>query len=60
VIRLVEMHGARGTARLRLGFPFQEARSCNLLEDSGPPLPAAEGTVEVGYRPHQVITLLIR
>jgi alpha-mannosidase len=60
VIRLVEMHGARGTARLRLGFPIVDARSCNLLEDSGPRLPVADGTVEVAYRPHQVISLLVR
>ena len=60
VIRLVEMHGARGTARLRLGFPIVDARSCNLLEDSGPRLSVADGTVEVAYRPHQVISLLVR
>ena len=59
VIRLVEMHGGRGTARLRLGFPFASARSCNLLEDPGPQLPVAGATVEVAYRPHQVISLLL-
>jgi alpha-mannosidase len=60
LIRLVEMHGGRGTARLRLGFPAGEARFCNLLEDAGEALAVAEGTVEVPYRPHQIISLLVR
>jgi alpha-mannosidase len=59
LIRLVEMHGGRGTARLRLGFPFTQARSCNLLEDPGPALPAVAGSVELAYRPHQVVSLLV-
>jgi alpha-mannosidase len=60
LIRLVEMHGARGTARLRLGFQFTDARSCNLLEDAGSELPAVDGSVELAYLPHQVISLLVR
>ena len=35
VLRLYECHGARGTARLRVGVPFTAARRCNLLEDAG-------------------------
>ena len=38
VLRLYEAHGARGTARLRVGVPFTDASSCNLLEDPGEPL----------------------
>jgi hypothetical protein len=34
--------------------------SCNLLEDADQPLPADGGVIEVGYRPHQIISLLVR
>jgi alpha-mannosidase len=60
LLRLYEAHGARGRARLRVGWPVDEAVSCNLLEDAGEPLPLAGGVIEVGYRPHQIISLLVR
>ena len=33
VVRLYEPHGGRGTARLRVGFPFAGAVLWNLLEE---------------------------
>ena len=60
VLRLYEPHGARGTARVRLGFPFSSARVCNLLEDEGEPLPVSDDAIEVAYRPHQIISVLVR
>jgi alpha-mannosidase len=60
VLRLYEVHGARGSARVRLGLPFRTAAECNLLEDEGEPLPVSDGAVEVAYRPHQIISLLVR
>ena len=60
LLRLYEAHGARGRARLRVGWPVAEAVSCNLLEDAGEPLPLAGGVIELGYRPHQIISLLVR
>ena len=39
LLRLYEAHGARGRARLHVGWPVAEAVSCNLLEDAGEPLP---------------------
>ena len=60
LLRLYEAHGARGRARLRVGWPVAEAVSCNLLEDVGEPLPLAGGVIELGYRPHQIISLLVR
>jgi alpha-mannosidase len=60
VLRLYEAHGARGTARVRLGFPFSSASACNLLEDEGEPLPVSDGAIEFAYRPHQIVSLLVR
>ena len=60
LLRLYEAHGARGKARLRVGWPVAEAVSCNLLEDAGQTLPVDGGVIDVGYRPHQIISLLVR
>jgi hypothetical protein len=43
-----------------VGWPVAEAVSCNLLEDAGEPLPVAGGVIELGYRPHQILSLLVR
>ena len=59
VLRLYECHGARGTARLRVGVPFTAARLCNLLEDPGAELPVSDGEIELAYRPHEIISVLV-
>jgi alpha-mannosidase len=59
VLRLYEAHGGRGVARVRVGVPFGEAVRCNLLEDPGDALAAGDGVVDVPYRPHEVISLLL-
>src|SRR3954470_6880104 len=59
VLRLYEAHGGRGTARLRIGLPFGGVRRCNLLEDPESPLSVIDGLVELDYRPHEVISLLV-
>jgi alpha-mannosidase len=59
VVRLYEAHGARGTARLRLGFPVREAVFANLLEDPGAPARVDGDEIEVPYRPYEVVTLLV-
>jgi hypothetical protein len=33
---------------------------CNLLEDVGEPLSVEDGAIVVPYRPHQIISLLVR
>jgi alpha-mannosidase len=60
VLRMYEAHGARGEARLRLGLPYTDAIACNLLEDAAEPLAVADGAIVVPYRPHQIISLLVR
>jgi len=59
VLRLYEAHGARGTARLRLGVPFKSALSANVLEDDGDALQVEDGVIVLPYRPHQILTVKI-
>jgi len=60
VLRLYEAHGARGTARLRLGLPFEEALLANGLEEDAEALRVDGDTVEVPYLPHQLLTVKAR
>jgi alpha-mannosidase len=59
LLRLYEAHGARGRARLRVGLPCSRAVLCNILEEEGEELPVVGGAVEIPYRPHQVVSLLL-
>jgi alpha-mannosidase len=58
VLRLYEAHGARGTAHLRI--PCASAVRANALEDAGEPLAVDDGGVVVPYRPHEIVTVLVR
>jgi alpha-mannosidase len=60
VLRLYEAHGGRGTGRVRLGFPFDSAVRANALEDAGEPRTLADGAIELPYRPHELVTVLVR
>jgi alpha-mannosidase len=60
ILRLYEPHGARGTARVRLGVPFTGAHRANLLEELADELPVADGAVGIAYRPFELITIAIR
>jgi alpha-mannosidase len=60
VLRLYEAHGARGRAGLTFGVPAGSVTRANLLEDpEGEPLELRAGRVELGYRPYEIITLLV-
>jgi alpha-mannosidase len=59
LVRLYEAHGGRGRGRLQLGWPVREALRCNLLEDPGDPMPVADGAIEIAYRPHEIVSLLL-
>jgi alpha-mannosidase len=59
VLRLYEAHGGRGKARLRLDAPIRSARFCNLLEDDGASATVRGGTIEVPYRPFEIISLKV-
>ena len=61
VLRLYECHGARGVARVRLGWPVKTAVRCNFLEEDGAPVAVAgDGSLEVPYRPFEIITVKLR
>ena len=59
VVRLYEAYGGRGTARLRVGVPFDGARRANLLEDPLGPLELDDGAVVLPYRPFEIVTVLL-
>jgi alpha-mannosidase len=59
VLRFYEAHGARGTARLRFGFPVRKARYANLLEDPGKSLALRHDRCALPYRPFEIITLRV-
>jgi alpha-mannosidase len=60
VVRLYEAHGGRGTARLELGLDVTSATRANLLEDPGVALACDGSSVELAYRPFEIITILLR
>lgn len=60
VVRLYECHGARGRARLRVGWQAKSAAFCNLLEDDQRPAKLRGGSVDLEYRPFQVISVKVR
>jgi alpha-mannosidase len=60
VLRLYEAHGARGVARIQVAVPFTRAARANLLEDEETDLEAAGGAIELDYRPHQILTVLVQ
>jgi alpha-mannosidase len=60
VLRLYEAHGGRGVARVRLASPFAEAVRANVLEDEGERLERDGDAVVIPYRPHQLVTVLVR
>jgi len=57
VVRLYEAWGRRGEATLSVGLPFQNAERVDLLERHTGSLVLAGGRVELGYRPHEIISL---
>src|SRR5207248_8706088 len=59
VLRLYEAHGGRGRARIRVGVPFARAARANLLEDEEEDVAVAGGEIEVEYRPHEIVTVLV-
>jgi alpha-mannosidase len=57
VLRLYEAHGARGTARVRIGAA--RARLATALEEPLEELAVEDGAIVLPYRPHQVLTVLV-
>lgn len=59
ILRLYECHGARGTARVRLGFPFSNASFCNLLEQEEQQVTVDGAEIIVPYTPYKIISLKV-
>lgn len=60
VLRLYEAHGGRGVARVRLARGVREARLANALEEETAEVAVEDGSLVLPYRPHQVLTVLVR
>ncbi len=59
IVRLYEAHGGRGTARLRVGLPFEEAWFTNLLEDRLARADVDGAEVTIPYRPFEIVTVAL-
>ena len=58
VLRLYECHGGSGVARVRVGWPAGQAVYCNFLEEDGDPVAvSSDESLEIPYRPFQIITV---
>jgi alpha-mannosidase len=60
IVRLYEPHGARGTARLRVGVPFGTAWFTNLLEDRIGPAEVDGDEIVIPFRPFEIVTVALR
>jgi alpha-mannosidase len=60
VLRLYEPYGGRGVSRVVLDVPVASAVRANLLEEAGDALEVEDGAIVVPYRPHDVITVIVR
>jgi len=60
IFRLYEAHGARGEAIVQTELPFRTAVFCNILEDELEPAVVTDRTIQVPYRPFQIITLKLK
>jgi alpha-mannosidase len=60
VLRLYEAYGGRGVARVRLAVPFERARLANALEEESTDVEIENGELVLPYRPHEVLTVVVR
>ena len=60
VLRLYEAHGARGVARVTLGAQFSTACLATGLEEEGEALEVDGDAIVLPYRPHQLVTVVVR
>lgn len=59
VLRFYEAHGGRGTAKVKINLPVSKAVTCNILEDEGETVALNDGTLELPYRPYQVLSVKV-
>ena len=59
ILRCYEAWGTRGTARLRLPWPVQQAQRMDLLEQPVSEVEMRDEALEIPYKPFEIITLRI-
>lgn len=57
ILRLTEVYGSRGTARITLPFAIGSAMECDLMENVEKPVAFEQNTIEVPYTPNQIISV---
>lgn len=60
VLRLTEVYGSHGTAKIQLPFAIKSATACDLMESPGEAVPFALDTLELAYAPNQIISVRIK
>ena len=60
VVRLCEVTGRRGTARVHVDVPFRTAVRTDLLERGDEPVTVEDGAIVLALRPFELVTLLLR
>lgn len=60
VIRAYEPNNSRGLCRLEMNYAPGKANRCSILEVDGEPVRLDGNTIEVNYRPFEIITLKIK
>jgi alpha-mannosidase len=59
VLRFYECHGARGRARVKVGFPAKSASLCNLMEDEIESMKLRDDQLILDYTPFQIISVIL-
>lgn len=59
IVRLYECHNSRGTARLSCALPVKRAWKCDLNETQGQPLEIVDGSVQLEYKPFEILTVML-
>lgn len=59
ILRLAEVYGSRGTARIQLPFAIESAYVCDLMEKAGTPVSFDKDTLELAYAPNQIISVRV-
>ncbi|HOK29773.1 MAG TPA: alpha-mannosidase [bacterium] len=57
VLRLCELYGYRGKAKIKFGFDVKKAVETNLLEDELTPIDVNSNEIEVSFKPYEVKTI---
>ena len=60
VFRFYETCRTHGRTKIKFGFPVKRAWRCNLLEVPYEALDCESNSVEISYKPYEIISLLVQ